>query len=71
MIKYILIMVVCSGVSGKCLPLTTPLTEFNSYRGCNMFGHHYAAKITDGMNPEESERYRLYIKFACNVGETI
>jgi hypothetical protein len=70
MIKYILMMYVCSGVSGQCLPLATPLTEFDSYRGCNLFGHHYAVKITDGMVSEDAERYKLHIRFSCNPGET-
>ena len=63
-------MYVCSGVSSQCLPLATPLTEFDSYRGCNLFGHHYAAKITDEMVLEDAERYKLHIRFSCNFGET-
>ncbi len=66
MVKFILLLYVCSGVTGKCLPLPSPITEFNNFKGCNIFGHHYAIQSLDRMNPDEVETYKLHIGFSCS-----
>jgi hypothetical protein len=44
MTKFILLMVVCSGIPGNdCKPISTPITEFNTYHECIYFGYDYSS----------------------------
>ena len=53
MIKYILIMVICSGITGnECKPMPTPLYEFNEYNKCIIYGYDYSSELLKSLGSD-------------------
>ena len=68
--KFILTMIICSGVSGQCMP---PFTFENSYIGgyeCMLDGYKKAYDRIEAMGKDEVDKHRIYIKFGCNEDHT-
>ena len=64
--KFILTMIICSGVSGQCMP---PFTFENSYIGgyeCMLDGYKKAYDKIEAMGKDEVDKHRIYIKFGCS-----
>ena len=46
MVKYILMMVMCSGIPGnECKPIATPVYEFDKYHECILYGYDYSGEL--------------------------
>jgi len=72
MTKFILLMVVCSGISGNdCKPIPTPITEFDTYHQCIYFGYDYSSILLKEMTSAAVDEYEMYTKFSCKVDKII
>ena len=72
MAKFILLMVICSGIQGNdCKPIPTPIEEFNTYHECIYFGYDYSSILLKEMTPGTVDEYEMYTKFACKENQTI
>jgi len=65
MIKFILIMQVCSAVHMDCMPKFETTPFFNSYSACTMTGHLRSITMMNEMGPDFFERAQIKIKFNC------
>ena len=72
MIKFILIMFICSNVSGNsCKLMTTPIQEFDTYRECAIYGYEYSFNLLKNFNSESVNEYKMYTAFNCKEGQSI
>ena len=69
MVKFILIMYLCSGTVYECKPL--PQVPFDSYRECAIAGYTMTAEILTKFTGNEVEKYRMYSQFICEEQKTI
>ena len=53
MIKFILLMWLCSGVANDCQRIVVPYTTFDSYRECSIFGYQHTVDILTKMPDTE------------------
>ena len=71
MIKYILIMVICSGIPGnECKPMPTPLYEFNEYNKCIIYGYDYSSELLKSLGSDFVNQHRAYTAFDCKEQTT-
>ena len=71
MAKFILIMVICSGIPGnECKPISTPLYNFNEYNECILYGYDYSGDLLRSLGPEFVETHRAYTAFDCKENIT-
>ena len=64
--KFILTMIICSGISGQCMP---PFTFEKSYIDgyeCMLDGYQKSYDRIEAMGKDEVIKHRIYIKFGCN-----
>jgi len=72
MIKFILIMFICSNIPGNsCKLMPTPIQDFNSYRDCAIYGYEYSFNMLKNFNPESVNNYRMYTAFNCKEDQII
>ena len=72
MIKFILIMFICSGIPGnKCKLIPTPFGEFDSYNKCAYYGYDYSSILLKDFSPDFVDTYRTYTAFSCTEQKTI
>ena len=72
MAKFILLMVVCSGIQGNdCKPIPTPIEEFNTYHECIYFGYDYSSILLKEMTSATVDEYEMYTRFDCKVDKII
>ena len=72
MTKFILLMVVCSGIPGNdCKPISTPITEFNTYHECIYYGYDYSNVLLKSIGDESVSEYEMYTKFSCKENQII
>ena len=65
MIKFILIMQVCSAVQMDCMPKFETTPFFYSHSDCTMAGHLRSITIMNEMGPDFIERAEIKIRFNC------
>ena len=72
MTKFILVMLLCSNISGNsCKPFVPENTEFNSYHECARYGYKYSSELMDNFSDTFINDYRTYIIFSCKENQTI
>ena len=72
MIKFILIMFICSNIPGNdCKSLPVPVNEFNSYHECAYYGYDYSSTFLKSMGNENVDKFRMYVVFSCEENNTI
>ena len=72
MTKFILLMVICSGIPGNsCKPILTPITEFDTYHECIYFGYDYSSILLKQMTTATVDEYEMYTKFSCKAHKII
>ena len=72
MTKFILFMVICSGIPGnECKPIKPPIIEFNTYHECIYFGYDYSSILLKEMTPAAVDQYQMYTRFDCKESSTI
>ena len=63
--KFVLILIMCSGMSGQCLdPYEWP-SEFNNMYDCLQAGYAESSKKLEEMTPKTVNEIYAHIKFYC------
>ena len=65
--KFILTLILCSGVSGECLKPFQASSTFDNMYDCSIFGYEEAARKLKEIGREEVELYRISITFTCSL----
>ena len=63
--KFILLLTMCSYVSGACMPTYEWLVKFDSGYDCSIAGYEEAARKLKEIGPEEVNKHRISITFSC------
>ena len=72
MTKYILMMIMCSGIPGnECKPIPTPINEFNKYHECILYGYDYSGDLLRNFNSEKIDEFEMFTAFDCKEQSTI
>ena len=63
--KFILILIMCSGITGTCIaPFEHPV-RFESMYECLQYGYHEASKKLAEIGPDKVNEAFAHIKFYC------
>ena len=65
MIKFMLIMQICSAVHMNCMD-EKPIGVYSSHYDCVTAGYINAIGTTQNIGPEEVEKNKIVIKFSCS-----
>ena len=72
MIKFILIMFICSNVPGNyCKLIPTPIQEFDTYSECVLYGYEYSFNMLKTFNAKSVNEYKMYTTFNCKEDQNI
>jgi len=72
MIKFILIMFICSNIPGNsCKPIPTSIQYFDTYRECAIYGYEYSFNMLKDFNPKSVNEYQMYTAFNCKENQSI
>ena len=72
MTKFILLMVICSGIPGNsCKPILTPITEFDTYHECAIYGYEHSTQLLKNFNSDFVDQYQVFTAFNCKESSTI
>ena len=72
MIKYILVMIICSGIPGnKCKPIPTPIYEFEKYHECIIYGYDYSSQLLKTFNTKSIDEFEMFTAFDCKENTSI
>ena len=63
--KFILLLTMCSYVSGACMPTYEWPVKFKSGYDCSIAGYEEAARKLKEIGPEEVNKHRISITFSC------
>ena len=69
--KYLLIMIMCSNLSGTCMPGYEWPKQFDTMYDCLQNGYSQSLMQHERLGPEEGNKNGIYIKFICRKTETI
>ena len=71
MVKYILLMIMCSGIPGnECKPIPVPISEFDEYYECIIYGYDYSSTMLKSLNPKTINEYEMFTAFDCKMQTT-
>ena len=71
MTKYILIMIICSGIPGnQCKPIPVPISEFKEYHECIIYRYDYSSTMLKSLNPMTIDEYEMFTAFDCKEETT-
>ena len=63
--KFVLILIMCSGMSGQCIePYQWPM-KFNTMYECLQFGYGESSKKFAEIGPETVNEVYAHVKFYC------
>ena len=65
--KFVLMLTMCSYVSGACMPAYEWPTKFDSGYDCSIFGYEEAARKLKEIGKEEVNEYKISITFTCTL----
>ena len=72
MVKFILIMFICSNIPGnQCKLMPTPIQNFETYRECAIYGYKYSFNMLKNFKVEAVNEYKIYTAFNCKESQTI
>ena len=72
MVKYILLMIVCSGIPGnECNSIPTPIYEFEQYHECIIYGYDYSSTMLKSLDPRNIDEFQMFTAFDCKENTTI
>ena len=63
--KYILIMQLCSALSGTCEKPYTPSITFDTFYYCGISGYSIAGSTIKEMKQELVNKNKMYVRFGC------
>jgi hypothetical protein len=70
MIKFLLVIKVCSALDGTCLP-EQPVSMHNSWYNCAMAGIGESTSLMHIIGEDLINRNKLVISFSCQQDKTI
>ena len=66
MIKYILLMVICSGVPGnECRPISVPNVQYDEYHEFIIYGYDFSSNLLKSLDPLTVNEFEMFTKFDC------
>ena len=65
MIKFVLILQICSVVQMDCMPEINQNPLFNTHSDCARAGHLNSIKLLDEIGDQLVDRAKLYVRFEC------
>ena len=65
MIKYVLILHLCSLITGTCLSNQTLGYEFDDHYSCVKAGYQQSFISLNSLDPEEINNSKLHVRFEC------
>ena len=63
--KFVLIMQLCSVLSGTCQEPYRPAIEFGTFYDCGISGYSIASSTIKKMDRDLIEKDKLYVRFGC------
>jgi hypothetical protein len=63
--KFILTLILCSGISSQCLPPYQVSVVYDNMYACLKSGYDVASKKIDQLGPAEVNKYYYHVKFYC------
>jgi hypothetical protein len=69
--KFILTLILCSGISGQCLPPYQVSAVYDNMYSCLRSGYQVAAKKIEMLGPEEVNKHYYHVKFYCKPQQEI
>ena len=62
MTKFILLMIMCSGIPGnECKPIPTPINEFDKYHQCIIYGYDYSSELLKTFDTKSVDEYEMLL----------
>ena len=59
-------MIICSGIPGnQCKPIPVPVSEFDKYHECIIYGYDYSSTMLKSLNPMTIDEYEMFTAFDC------
>ena len=72
MVKFILIMYICSNVPGNdCKLIPSPVEQFDTYHECAIYGYEYSTQLLKNFNSDFVDQYQAFTAFDCKENSTI
>jgi len=72
MVKFVLIMFICSSVPGnECKLMSTPVDQFDTYHECAIYGYEYSTQLLKNFNSDFVDQYQAFTAFDCKKSSTI
>ena len=72
MIKFVLLMFICSNVPGnECKLISTPINQFDTYHECDYYGYDHSSELLKEFSPDFVDTYRTYTVFSCTEQKII
>ena len=69
--KFLLSLIICSQVHATCMPAYQWPETFDSSYDCMMFGYEESMTKMKEIGRSESNKHGIYIRFVCNIEETV
>ena len=69
--KFILMVSVCSAITGLCDAPMKAEPPFDSYRECAIFGYESSAQFLFRLDENKINNERIYTKFWCQESPSI
>ena len=69
--KILLSLIICSQVTGTCMPPYQWPDTFKTQYDCLMFGYEESIKKMEEIGREEVNKYNMYIRFTCTPDKSI
>jgi len=63
--KFILVLHLCSMLTGQCNQSLTVNMEFNDHRSCALAGYDISGKSLEQLDPNRVNKEELAIRFNC------
>ena len=64
--KFVLLLTMCSYVSGNCLPPYEWPTKFNNAYDCSIAGYEESIRKLKEIGPLEVNKHKISITFSCS-----
>jgi len=72
MVKFVLLMFICSNVPGNdCKLIPTPVSQFDTYHECAYYGYDHSSELLREFSPDFVDTYRTFTAFSCQENQTI
>ena len=71
MVKFILLMYLCSAVANDCKRVPTAFTAFDSYRDCGIYGYQHSVNVLKAMPEEHVNKWKIYTRFVCKEESSV